>query len=167
MISEIDNISKGRVEATVEYDSNKKLIGVATSNLLPGVDGLPPLAKQGAFEKVKEATSTDVSAMDALTDTLAPADDEYEKIEKLDLQNLSSQNDSNALNTPDGQAIGGQEKDSLETNSDIVFENPLDVKNPHELDGLSIGSEFEKTDLQTNIQTPENQSDENKFLDFT
>lgn len=51
MISEVENIVKGRVEATSEYVTSKKVIGIASANIIPGIDGVAPLSKQTTFKK--------------------------------------------------------------------------------------------------------------------
>ena len=46
MESEVENILSGTVERRYEGD---KAIGVSSTNLTPGPDGIPPLSRQGAF----------------------------------------------------------------------------------------------------------------------
>ena len=57
MISEVQNILRGSVLSTVQYDTSRKLIGVSTANLVPAANGVAPLSKQGAFQ-VPEKTET-------------------------------------------------------------------------------------------------------------
>ena len=56
MISEIENIEKGIVVSTIEYDANKRIIGIGTPTITPNpTTGVAPLSKQTAFvPEVKE-----------------------------------------------------------------------------------------------------------------
>lgn len=56
MISEIENIEKGIVVSTIEYDANKRIIGIGTPTITPNpTTGVAPLSKQSAFiPEVKE-----------------------------------------------------------------------------------------------------------------
>lgn len=50
MTSEIGNLEKGLVVSTMEYDANKRIIGIGTQTITPNpVTGIAPLSKQGAF----------------------------------------------------------------------------------------------------------------------
>lgn len=52
MVSEIENIQKGLVVATVEDNVNKRIIGIGSSTVTPDpVTGIAPLSKQNAFTK--------------------------------------------------------------------------------------------------------------------
>ena len=52
MVSEIENIQKGIVVATVEDNVNKRIIGIGSSTVTPDpVTGIAPLLKQNAFTK--------------------------------------------------------------------------------------------------------------------
>ncbi len=52
MVSEIENIQKGIVVATVEDNANKRIIGIGSSTVTPDpVTGIAPLSKQNAFVK--------------------------------------------------------------------------------------------------------------------
>lgn len=54
MVSEIENIQKGLVVATVEDNVNKRIIGIGSSTVTPDpVTGIAPLSKQNAFTKNK------------------------------------------------------------------------------------------------------------------
>lgn len=82
MISEVDNIIKGRVVKTVEFDSDKKIIGIAESTV-KSQDGISPapLAKQTAFTVVQDERIQQAAAKvlgsdipDAAAVPIAPAD---------------------------------------------------------------------------------------------
>lgn len=50
MISEIENLEKGIVVSTIEYDANKRIIGIGTPTITPNpTTGIAPLSKQTAF----------------------------------------------------------------------------------------------------------------------
>lgn len=50
MISEIENLEKGIVVSTIEYDANKRIIGIGTPTITPNpATGIAPLSKQTAF----------------------------------------------------------------------------------------------------------------------
>lgn len=56
MISEIENLQKGIVVSTVEYDTNKRIIGIGTPTITPDqVTGISPLSKQTGFIKEEPA----------------------------------------------------------------------------------------------------------------
>lgn len=70
MTGEIDKILKGKVEATMDYDMNKKVIGVSLTNLLPNEKGIVPLSKQDAFIQEQQEQSQIVEeAMQTTIDT--------------------------------------------------------------------------------------------------
>lgn len=53
MTSEIENLEKGLVVSTMEYDANKRIIGIGTQTITPNsVTGIAPLSKQGAFTTI-------------------------------------------------------------------------------------------------------------------
>lgn len=56
MVSEIENLEKGIVVSTIEYDANKRIIGIGTPTITPNpTTGIAPLSKQTAFvPEVKE-----------------------------------------------------------------------------------------------------------------
>lgn len=56
MTSEIENIEKGIVVSTIEFDANKRIIGIGTPTITPNpTTGIAPLSKQTAFvPEVKE-----------------------------------------------------------------------------------------------------------------
>ena len=68
MVSEIENIKKGLVVSTSDYDNNKKIIGVNNGNITPDENGICPLGKQGAFIKEEAPIETfeEVSALDSI-----------------------------------------------------------------------------------------------------
>lgn len=57
MVSEIENLEKGIVVSTIEYDANKRIIGIGTPTITPNpTTGIAPLSKQTAFvPEVKES----------------------------------------------------------------------------------------------------------------
>lgn len=57
MIGEIENLKKGIVVSTIEYDANKRIIGIGTPTITPNpTTGIAPLSKQTAFvPEVKES----------------------------------------------------------------------------------------------------------------
>lgn len=59
MTSEVDNLLKGNVISTADYDTYRKLIGVAQENLNPNVSGIVPLAKQNAFVQAAAEVKTE------------------------------------------------------------------------------------------------------------
>ncbi len=77
MYSEIENLLKGRVETTTEYDNSKKIIGVNDANITPDDKGICPLGKQGAFtvEETK-APAGEVNALDSLNGASSEAVEE-------------------------------------------------------------------------------------------
>ncbi|NLC48111.1 MAG: hypothetical protein GX758_01955 [Tenericutes bacterium] len=62
MISEVEQILKGKVVTTVDYENNKKIIGIGQATLTPTADSPAPLSKQGAFEVVVSNQDTLASA---------------------------------------------------------------------------------------------------------
>lgn len=75
MTSEVQNILNGRVNATHDFQQ-KKVIGVSTNNLIPGPNGIEPLAKQGAFKQpetidfAQAITDANQSEADPIEETL-------------------------------------------------------------------------------------------------
>ena len=71
MTSEVQNILRGRVNATPDFQL-KKVIGVSSSNLLPGANGVEPLSKQGAFKQAEtiDFTQALTGANNAETDPI-------------------------------------------------------------------------------------------------
>lgn len=149
MTSEINNLLRGNVVSTVEFDTNKKIIGVSTANLTPNESGITPLGKQGAFEvKKEEAIETfDIAVNDALN---KPVED---TIENIDLPKIGEPKESVGKFIPEPQE------------SDIVLENPVSVDSMSSLSSLSMPkldepSEEIKEEVQINepafdIQMPE------------
>ena len=68
MVSEIDNIIKGLVVSTSDFDNNKKIIGVNNDNITPDENGICPLGKQGAFIKEEKPVEMfeEISAIDSI-----------------------------------------------------------------------------------------------------
>lgn len=116
MISEVENVKKGLVVSTVGFDTDKKVIGVATTNLIPGPTGIAPLEKQGAFQ-VQETETVDFSQ--AISNAQAQP---VELAGQIELPVLGSTN--NTLKVPE--------------TSDVISENPIQVENPANLTGFDI-----------------------------
>lgn len=58
MTDETQNIVKGIVAKSVEYDQNKRIIGIGQSTIMPTPDGGPaPLSKTGAFVPAETVTA--------------------------------------------------------------------------------------------------------------
>lgn len=119
MISEVDNILKGRVESTVEYEAARKIIGISQANLTPGEDGVVPLAKQNAF--VTETKEEEVVALETLdfSSDVKPAD-ETSSIEQ--------------------SSIPGLKEPEF---NDVAVDAPLEVTSPKELSGLNMTASSE------------------------
>lgn len=54
MISELENVLKGTVQYTPEYEANIRKVVVKQANITPGENGVAPLSKQNGFEVEKE-----------------------------------------------------------------------------------------------------------------
>lgn len=126
MISELDKVQRGLVEATVEFDTQKKVIGVATTNLLPNEKGIVPLSKQGAFQQEEVET---VDFMGAVEN--AQQQNQEEVLEQLDLPVLT---DSSA------QPVGLQEP----VHNDVITSSPVSVESPEDLSGFKIPQPIEE-----------------------
>lgn len=100
MTGEIQNILKGSVRTTVEYDTSKRLIGVATSNLIPGPTGEAPLGKQGAFQKVE----AEITAQPPMQDSIPAPAEVQNQVPQTELKEPSS--------------------------SSVITENPVQVQDP-------------------------------------
>lgn len=121
MIGEIENIKKGLVVATVEYDTSKKIIGVSTSNLVPGPNGIAPLEKQGAFQTPTVAETIDF--VQAINNTQQLAEEPTGQVE---LSVLDVPTNNIELKAP--------------VASDVISENPIQVENPSNLTGFDMPS---------------------------
>lgn len=121
MISELEKIQSGLVETTVEFDTQRKVIGVATTNLLPNENGIVPLSKQGAFQIVEQAVET-VDFTEAVNDVQNSNNEEL--IEQLDLPVLGETQEPSTLQEP--------------VHSDVLTESPVSVENPGDLSGFKI-----------------------------
>ena len=120
MTSEVDNILKGRVEATVEFVSSKKVIGISSAHLTPKEDGVVPLSKQGAFIVDKEEQSTQIETLD-FSDTPK---------ENVELSNEEANVDTiPGLKTPEF--------------TDVVVDTPLEVTSPKELSDFNVTASSE------------------------
>ena len=121
MISEVERIQSGLIESTVEFNTQRKVIGVATTNLLPNENGIVPLSKQGAFQVVEQV----VEQIDFNEVTETQNNEVTETMEQLDLPTVSE-----TLETP----VGLQEP----VHNDVLTENPVNVENPEDLSGFKI-----------------------------
>ena len=119
MIGEIENIKKGLVVSTVEFDTSKKIIGVSTTNLIPGPTGVAPLEKQGAFQTPQVAETIDF--VQAINDTQVPAEEPTGQVE---LSVLGAPVDNSGLKVP--------------VASDVIVDNPVQVENPSNLTGFDM-----------------------------
>ena len=126
MISELEKVQRGLVEATVEFDTQKKVIGVATTNLLPNEKGIVPLSKQGAFQQEQVET---VDFMGAIENTQQPKQEEV--LEQLDLP---------VLTDTTVQPIGLQEP----VHNDVITGSPVSVESPEDLSGFKIPQPIEE-----------------------
>lgn len=123
MISEVDKIQKGLVEATVEFNTQRKVIGVATTNLLPNENGIVPLSKQGAFQVVEQTVET-LDLTNAMDEVQTPAVEET--MEQVDLPVLDETQEQTGptLQEP--------------VHNDVITNSPVNVENPQDLSGFTI-----------------------------
>lgn len=144
MTGEVENILRGSVVTTVEYDTSRRLIGVSTSNLIPGTNGIAPLAKQGAFQMPEK---TEVIETVDFVQAITNAQSGEETIaEKIDLPMLDQQP---TLKEP--------------VHSDVITENPVHVEDPSamtsfELPAIEIQKSepvVEETPVAADIEMPE------------
>ncbi|MDD6272859.1 MAG: hypothetical protein PUA90_05030 [bacterium] len=132
MTSEVDNILKGRVEATVEFVNSKKVIGISSAHLTPKEDGVVPLSKQGAFIVNKEEQTAQIETLD-FSDTPKESgntDSEEVKVDAIP-----------GLKTPEF--------------TDVVVDAPLEVTSPKELSDFNVTASsevVEKQEPQTTIE---------------
>ena len=119
MIGEIENIKKGLVVSTVEFDTSKKIIGVSTTNLIPGPTGVAPLEKQGAFQTPQVAETIDF--VQAINNTQVPVEEPTGQVE---LSVLDAPADNSELKVP--------------VASDVIVDNPVQVENPSNLTGFDM-----------------------------
>lgn len=128
MTGEVQNILKGSVVTTVEYDTGRRLIGVSTSNLIPGASGVAPLSKQGAFQvPEKSDTLETVDFVQAISNAQVQED---AIAETVDLPMLDQQ--PATLKEP--------------VHSDVITENPVQVEN-----SASMGS-FDLPSIEKSVQ---------------
>lgn len=136
MISEVENIKKGLVVSTVEFDTSRKIIGVATANLVPGPTGIAPLEKQGAFQVQNSSETIDFAQ--ALNNAQSNANDQI--AEKIELPVLGTNVENNGLKAP--------------VTSDVISENPVQVENPSNLTGFEIPNiEAVQEEVQEEVPT--------------
>lgn len=145
MTGEVQNILMGSIVTTVEYDTSRRLIGVSTTNLIPGPTGVAPLSKQGAFQvQEKNDTMETVDFVQALTSAQG-TDDAI--AETVDLPMLDQQP---ILKEP--------------VHSDVITENPVQVENPSamasfDLQSIEIPTQPEETKeekpVAIDVQMPE------------
>lgn len=146
MISELDNIKKGLVVSTVEYDTSKKIIGVATTNLSPGPNGIAPLEKQGAFQVPATETIDFAQAIDAVQAQAA------EQIAgQIELPVLGAAPENNGLKPP--------------VTTDVILENPVQVENLASLTGFDVPN-IEAVSEEKVEEKPEETTQEQVALDI-
>jgi len=146
MISEIDNILKGSVVKSQEYDTLRKLIGVANQNLVPNANGDISLAKQRAF--IVETKNKEI--METLDNALNQAQNTEEKVESLDLENPLGQIQMPEVSMPEtntNKFTSELNNIPVPTENNMVLENPIKVEDPNSLSQL--------TNPLENIQIPQ------------
>ncbi|MGM9877236.1 MAG: hypothetical protein ACI33S_01175 [Bacilli bacterium] len=132
MTSEVDNILKGRVEATVEFVNSKKVIGISSAHLTPKEDGVVPLSKQGAFIVNKEEQTAQIETLD-FSD--APKESGNPTSEEVKVDTIPG------LKTPEF--------------TDVVVDAPLEVTSPKELSDFNVTASsevVEKQEPQTTVE---------------
>lgn len=132
MTSEVDNILKGRVEATVEFVNSKRVIGISSAHLTPKEDGVVPLSKQGAFIVNKEEQTAQIETLD-FSDT--PKESGNPTSEEVKVDTIPG------LKTPEF--------------TDVVVDAPLEVTSPKELSDFNVTASsevVEKQEPQTTIE---------------
>lgn len=122
MTSEVQNILKGSVVTTVEYDTGRRLIGVSTTNLIPGANGVAPLSKQGAFQVPEKADALETVDFVQAISNVQGQDDAI--AETVDLPMLDQQ--PATLKEP--------------VHSDVITENPVQVENPASMGSFDLPS---------------------------
>lgn len=139
MISEVENITKGRVVATPEYINGKKVIGIASTNIIPGLDGVAPLSKQTTFKQEELAMQEIVSPTEIMTqvtstpDPLAlnqevpvePVQSEVSPVSIVDPSTLAKV-DTPDIVLPTFETIGSPAPEAVEQ----PLEQPLDIQLP-------------------------------------
>ena len=132
MTGEVENILKGSVVTTVEYDTGRRLIGVSTANLIPGPNGVAPLSKQGAFQVPEKTEVTETVDFVQAISNAQNAEDAI--VETVDLPMLDQQN---AIKEP--------------VHSDVITENPVQVENPSAMSSFDLP----KIEMPTNVTPTE------------
>ncbi len=122
MTGEVQNILKGSVVTTVEYDTGRRLIGVSTSNLIPGANGVAPLSKQGAFQVPEKADTMETVDFVQAISNVQGQDDII--AETVDLPMLDQQ--PAPLKEP--------------VHSDVITENPVQVENTASMGSFDLPS---------------------------
>lgn len=122
MTGEVQNILKGSVVTTVEYDTGRRLIGVSTSNLIPSANGVAPLSKQGAFQVPEKAETMETVDFVQAISNVQGQDDII--AETVDLPMLDQQ--PAPLKEP--------------VHSDVITENPVQVENTASMGSFDLPS---------------------------
>lgn len=122
MTGEVQNILKGSVVTTVEYDTGRRLIGVSTSNLIPSANGVAPLSKQGAFQVPEKADTMETVDFVQAISNVQGQDDII--AETVDLPMLDQQ--PAPLKEP--------------VHSDVITENPVQVENTASMGSFDLPS---------------------------
>lgn len=135
MISEIENIQKGIVVATVEDNANKRIIGIGTSTVTPDpVTGIAPLSKQTAFSK-EQTESIQAAAEKVLgVDSNIPA---VPAIEPTLASSVTQEiNQSPSLSTPVEPIQTSISPLPEPKVNDMITEEPMKVDIPAELSSI-------------------------------
>ena len=144
MTSEVENLLKGTVSSTAEYDSFRKLIGVAQENLMPNANGVAPLSKQNAFAQSKPEVNTTEQVSESA-------------------QAVQPTVESQPTQQPNPTPIAPQQVSTEEP----VLENPVNIANPNTLSTLTepkqeetpVSVEPEKKEPVLDLQMPQIQDE--------
>lgn len=111
MVSEMNTILGGQVVKSNEFDANKKIIGIAASNLIADAQGIVPLSKQGAFVQEERIDPELQAALD------------QGAVAAIEGQFVGTPIDSEDLDNP----ITMGDTSSLTSSAAPAFESPIDV----------------------------------------
>lgn len=124
LYGEKDNIARGNVVKTIEFDNNKKTIGI-------GSNFLEPLRNQTCFKKEEKAET--LSALDAF----AQKNSESE-IEKIDLPDLGTATEPALATAPTGTAIPAVEQSTETQTTTLTPDTNSSSKFIGELNNLEV-----------------------------
>lgn len=144
MQSEIENIKKGVVVKTPDYNENKRIIGIVQSTV-QSVDGsIPPLSKQTAFKTMDGVGTQDVidktsipSLENVANNTFVP---QPQSIESNQIEQPFSYNaNSSEMSQPLPVDSTPEPLENIEKSIPIMesqLENPVQMNNPSVLESL-------------------------------